>query len=128
MDLLNLFQHPSHAFLNLIIVLTTLGGKQYNRLNLSALWLGLDKSKNGNQYYYPGVVTRLVQNGEISQYLKPSATRHNFIAIQAHAGVDLKLLADSVGNSVDVIYDHYLGLTSLSVEIREILSGCYESG
>ena len=91
-------------------VFTTLGGKQYNRLNLSALWLGLDKSKKGNKYYYPGVVTRLVQDGEINQYLKPSATRHTFITIQAHAGVDLKLLADSVGNSVDVIYDHYLGV------------------
>ncbi|MDJ0649591.1 MAG: hypothetical protein QNJ60_12880 [Xenococcaceae cyanobacterium MO_188.B19] len=39
--------------------------------------------------YSPGVVTRLVQDGEISQYLKPSATRHTFITIQAHAGVDL---------------------------------------
>ena len=51
-----------------------------------------------------------MQDGEISQYLKPSATRHTFITIQAHAGVDLKLLADFVGNSVDVIYDRYLGV------------------
>lgn len=91
-------------------VFTTITGKQYNRYLLSALWLGLDKSKNGNKYYYPGVVTRLVQDGAISHYLKPSATRHTFITIQAHAGVDLKLLADSVGNSVDIIYDHYLGV------------------
>ena len=91
-------------------VFTTFKGKQYNRFNLSGLWLGLDKSKKGNKYYYPGVVTRLVQDGEVNQYLKPSATRHTFITIQAHAGVDLKLLADSASNSVDVIYDRYLGV------------------
>ena len=96
-------------------VFTTLGGKQYNRLNLSALWLGLNKSKKENKYYSPGIVTKLVQDGKISHYLKPSATRHTFITIQAHAGVDLKLLADSVGNSVDVIYDHYLGINKDAV-------------
>jgi len=91
-------------------VFTTLNGKQYDRFKLSALWLGLDKSKNGVKYYYPGVIARLVAEGKISQYLKPSATRHSFITIQAHTGTDLKLLADSVGNSVDIIYNHYLGV------------------
>lgn len=91
-------------------VFTTIKGKQYNRFTLSALWLGIDKSKNGAEYYYPGVVTRLIQQGKISLYLKPSATRHTFITIQAHSGTNLKLLADSVGNSVDVLYNHYLGV------------------
>ncbi|WP_319421480.1 tyrosine-type recombinase/integrase [Pleurocapsa sp. FMAR1] len=103
-----LHQVKTHDFDPDDYVFTTLKGKEYNRLNLSALWLGIDKSKEENKYYYLGVVTRLVQGGEISQYLKPSSTRHTFITIQAHAGVDLKLLADSVGNSVDVIYEHYL--------------------
>ncbi|MBW4619306.1 MAG: tyrosine-type recombinase/integrase [Cyanosarcina radialis HA8281-LM2] len=91
-------------------IFTTVTGKQYDRYKVSSVWLGSDKSKNGVAYYYPGVVARLVDEGDISQYLKPSATRHTFITLQAHNGVDLKLLADSVGNSVDVIYNHYLGV------------------
>jgi integrase len=96
-------------------VFTTITGKQYDRFKLCALWKGLDKSKNGVRYYYPGVVTRLVQDNLLDCYLKPSATRHTFITIQAHKGVDLKLLADSVGNSVDVIYNHYLGVNKDAV-------------
>lgn len=88
-------------------VFVTQSGKQYNRSKLSALWIGVQKNK---EYYCDGLVTRLVKEGKISQYLKPSSTRHTFITLQAHAGVDLKLLADSVGNSVDVIYNHYLGV------------------
>lgn len=87
-------------------VFVTPTGKQYDRFKLSALWLGQSKSN----CYYDGLVTRLVKDGKIAQYLKPSATRHTFITLQAQAGVDLKLLADSVGNSVDVIYTHYLGV------------------
>jgi len=99
-----------HKFSSNDFVFQTLSGKQYDRFKLSALWLGIDKSKAGTKYYYPGVVTRLARENKISGYLKPSATRHTFITIQSHAGVDLKLLADSVGNSVDVIYNHYLGV------------------
>ncbi len=62
------------------------------------------------KYYSEGVVTRLVNSGQVAQYLKPSSTRHTFITLQAQNGVDLKLLADSCGNSVDVIYNHYLGV------------------
>lgn len=99
------------ALLNQEYVFVTLSGKQYNRSKLSALWLGNHKDKK----YYDGLVTRLVKEGKISQYLKPSSTRHTFITLQAHAGVDLKLLADSVGNSVDVIYNHYLGVNKNAV-------------
>lgn len=92
-------------------VFVTQSGKQYDRSKLSALWLGKDKSKNDTYYYCPGVIRRLVREGKLGQYLKPSATRHTFITIQANSGgTDLKLLADSVGNSVDTIYNHYLGI------------------
>jgi len=104
-DRLKIREHTNNSY-----VFTTIQGKQYDRYKLSALWLGIDKSKNGVEYYYPGVVTRLIEEGKIAQYLKPSATRHTFITIQAHNGTDLKLLADSVGNSVDIIYNHYLGV------------------
>lgn len=88
-------------------VFLSVDGEKYNRAKLSAVWSGCHKTK---QKYYSGVVTRLATEKKISQYLKPSATRHTFITIQAHHGADLKLLADSVGNSVDVIYNHYLGV------------------
>lgn len=122
-DTIRIFRSKGYSRLNQLInslrvrtskssdyVFTTLTGKQYDRFKLSALWLGIDKSKNGVEYYYPGVVTRLAKADQISHYLKPSATRHTFITLQAHSGTDLKLLADSVGNSVDIIYNHYLGV------------------
>ena len=91
-------------------VFVTVTGKQYSRHKLSAAWIGHDSRSHGKGSYYPGVVARLVQQGKLAQYLKPSATRHTFISLQAQSGTDLKLLADSVGNSVDVIYNHYLGV------------------
>jgi integrase len=96
-------------------VFVTQSGKQYDRAKLSGLWIGKDKGKNGKDYYSLGVVARLAKEGIIFQYLKPSATRHTFITLQANSGVDLKLLADSVGNSIDVIYNHYLGVDKNAV-------------
>lgn len=101
-------------------VFKTLAGKHFDRLKLNELWNGKNKGKRDNQLtdrYYPGVVTRLANEGKISQYLKPSSTRHTFITLQAQAGADLKLLADSCGNSVDVIYNHYLGVNKDAVLI-----------
>ncbi|PSF31180.1 integrase [Aphanothece hegewaldii CCALA 016] len=93
-------------------VFLTANGKQYNRFNIQTAW----QSKNtGNS---EGIVTQLAREGKISQYLKPSSTRHTFITLQAQAGVDLKLLADSCGNSVDTIYDHYLGANRNAVFIN----------
>ncbi|WP_013324108.1 tyrosine-type recombinase/integrase [Gloeothece verrucosa] len=95
-------------------VFVTQKGKNYNRLILNELWNGKNKERikedNQKAEKYLGVVNRLVREKKISQYLKPSATRHTFITLQAQSGVDLKLLADSCGNSVDVIYNHYLGV------------------
>jgi hypothetical protein len=94
-------------------------GRQVTRFQISSAWLGIDKSKGDNSYYYPGVITRLIDEGKLSYYLKPSSTRHTFITLQAQAGTDLKLLADSCGNSVETIYTHYLGAnrTSLIIDI-----------
>ncbi|WP_013324533.1 tyrosine-type recombinase/integrase [Gloeothece verrucosa] len=101
-------------------VFTTPKGKHFDRLMLNEAWNGKNKGKRddkdlGETRYYPGVVTRLADEGKISQYLKPSSTRHTFITLQAQSGVDLKLLADSCGNSVDVIYNHYLGVNKDAV-------------
>ncbi|BAY06989.1 hypothetical protein [Calothrix sp. NIES-2098] len=55
---------------------------------------------------YPGLVKKLASKK--LEYLKPYSPRHSFISIQAERGVDLKLLANSCGNSVEHIIKHYL--------------------
>lgn len=113
LDLINRMKTRIHSQVDYVFI--SPNGEKYNRFKLNQAWNGIDKSKNGVPYYYPGVVTRLVKERKVSQYLKPSATRHTFITIQAHNGTDLKLLADSVGNSVDIIYNHYLGVNKDAV-------------
>lgn len=91
-------------------VFVTDSGAQLNRLKLAAAWHGKEKGTKEKPNYQTGVVTRLVEQGIVSRYLKPSSTRHTFITLQIQSGTDVKLLADSVGNSVDTIYKHYLGV------------------
>ncbi|MGL5876559.1 MAG: tyrosine-type recombinase/integrase, partial [Xenococcaceae cyanobacterium] len=90
-------------------VFVTDSGEQFNRLKLAATWQGKEKGSKKKPNYRLGVVTRLVEQGIISRYLKPSAMRHTFITLQVQAGTDVKLIADSVGNSVNTIYKYYLG-------------------
>jgi integrase len=62
-------------------VFVTENGAQLNRYKLSAAWLGKEKGSKDNPHFQPGLVTRLVQQGKIGQYLKPSATRHTLRSI-----------------------------------------------
>lgn len=75
------------------------------------------------KYYYPGVVTQLVEQGLISGYLSPYHTRHTYITLTAHANAHnnnaLLHIATACGNSVDVILRHYLGVSE-SVELTEV--------
>lgn len=89
------------------LVFKTHTGKQYNTNKLQDAWNIHSIVSRGKSYHYPGVVRQLVEDGKL-QYLKPYSTRHTFISIQANNGADLGILADSVGNSVDVIIKHYL--------------------
>lgn len=57
---------------------------------------------------YSGLITRLVETEILSQYLRPLSTQHTFISLQTNHGANLKLLAESCGNSIDVIIKHYL--------------------
>ncbi|MCC5639044.1 tyrosine-type recombinase/integrase [Nostoc sp. CHAB 5844] len=101
------------------LVFTTKDGKQMSTEMLRRSWL-YDRTTNcGKTYTYPGAVTELVEQGKLHQYLKPYSTRHTFISIQANNGADLKLLADSVGNSVDVIIEHYLD-ANRNVTLKDI--------
>ncbi|BAZ12603.1 phage integrase family protein [Calothrix sp. NIES-4071] len=101
-------------------VFTTVTGKQYTRLKLSSVWLGIDKSKKCNSYYYPGIVSKLVKSNEIKQYLKPSSTRHTFITIQIRNGADPMLLAECCGNGLDIIYQYYLDKYDPTTELMDV--------
>jgi len=86
--------------------------------NLSSRW----GSKNGK---YPkrgaSIVRILKKEGKIEQYLKPYAMRHTYISLAANMIAEkypkkqflsaLQLLADSVGNTIEVISKHYLHIT-----------------
>lgn len=89
------------------LVFKTKTGKRINRDILQGAWQYTTSQFNGKRYKYLGAVTELAEQGKI-QYLKPYSTRHTFISIQANNGADLSLLADSCGNSVDIIIKYYL--------------------
>ncbi|BCL38352.1 tyrosine-type recombinase/integrase [Nostoc sp. MS1] len=89
------------------LVFTTPDGKRLRRTYIQRAWQYNTVVVNGRPYTYNGVVMELAEEGKL-QYLKPYSTRHTFISIQANNGADLALLADSCGNSVDVIIEHYL--------------------
>ncbi|MEH2322767.1 MAG: tyrosine-type recombinase/integrase [Nostoc sp.] len=89
------------------LVFKTTTAKQVSTAILKAAWLGGGYTNHGKHYKYLGVVARLAEVGKI-KYLKAYATRHTFISIMANNGADLALLADSCGNSVEVIIKHYL--------------------
>ncbi|BAZ14686.1 phage integrase family protein [Calothrix sp. NIES-4071] len=90
------------------LIFTTVTGKRYSLGRMFDAWTASDSSRDGKEYYYLGVVKQLAEQGLISCYLTPYSTRHTFISIQANAGTDLGLLADTCGNSVNIIMKHYL--------------------
>jgi len=98
-------------------------GRSYNTDIHSYAWLGCRKNYVDKTYFYPGVVTRLVEQGIVSGYLPPYHARHTFITLQAHANKSdvsaLVLIAHSCGNSVEIIQKHYLGIDK-NVELANI--------
>ncbi|PSF29696.1 integrase [Aphanothece hegewaldii CCALA 016] len=117
-DLLNKIKSNKVKTDNNDYVFLNINEQQYERFQLNDLWYGKNTVRRGEKVLIDGIVKQLAREGKISQYLKPSSTRHTFITLQAQAGVDLKLLADSCGNSVDTIYDHYLGANRNAVFIN----------
>ena len=86
------------------LVFDKLNGKHWSSAETTKYWLGEKK--------HEGVVTQLVESGNISCYLPFYNCRHTFISLMAHAGTDLLLLATACGNSVEVIQRHYLGVNT----------------
>lgn len=56
-----------------------------------------------------GVVTRLASERQIDRYLTQYSTRHTFITLSLQSGIDVATVASWVGNSPEVIYQHYSG-------------------
>jgi integrase len=75
----------------------TYRGKQFHSGTLSKLWRS--------------AIAVLIEQGLVKQYLKPYSTRHSFINWQITGGVDIKTIADCVGNSPAAIMKHYLDST-----------------
>lgn len=90
----------------------------------SAYWLGTTIKYKGVERHYPGVVTRLIEEGKISGYLSPYHTRHTYITLTAQANKEnnqaLLHIASSCGNSVDVLLKHYLGVKEEAASIVHI--------
>lgn len=78
--------------------------------NLSRVWRG---SEQGN---YPGVITQLIAQGKVSQYLKLYATRHTFISHQVNIHkIPITTVAQWVGNGAMVSNNSYLDRDKMTV-------------
>ena len=102
------------------LVFTLANGNAYGSGDIDGVWRGRERkvvNKRGEdvRYFYPGITERLTEQGLLGQYLKPYSTRHTFITLQAQAGTDIPLLAAICGNSIEVIYRHYLGFDKMAV-------------
>ncbi|MDB9515301.1 tyrosine-type recombinase/integrase [Kamptonema animale CS-326] len=102
------------------LVFTLLSGNAYGSSNLSDYWWQSDykyTKKTGEETHtiYPGIVTTLANEGVINEYLVPYSTRHTFITLQVQDKVDVALLAAICGNSIEVIYRHYLGFDKSAI-------------
>lgn len=83
------------------LVFTSKRNLQINSYAFYKVWKGDEKNRNLS------VINKLIEQGKVSQYLKPYATRHTFITIQVNAGIDAHVIAKWVGNSPDIIWRHY---------------------
>ncbi len=94
------------------LVFKQAGGGTWNSTGHGVSWLGKSTTKNDKTYHYPGVVTRLIEEGKLTQYLAPYHARHTYITLTAWLNKEnpnaLVLLAASCENSVEVILKHYM--------------------
>lgn len=90
------------------LVFTTKKGRPVHLSNFfNCAWAG--REKDGN--YIPGIVTELANSGKITRYRCPYTTRHTFITLMLEAGFTAPEVAKLVGNSPEIIMQHYAGCT-----------------
>ncbi len=104
--------HPDPCEGSRLVFPSVTGGEINARYFIQKVWKG-----RGNQ---PGIVTRLVSEGKVRRYRTQYNTRHTFITRELEQGTSPALIARWVGNSVQTIMKHYLGVTvnSLPHEVR----------
>jgi integrase len=70
---------------------------------------GVIDSHNFRNREWVFVLGRLVELGEVREYLPPYNTRHTFITLCLQSGIPSHTIAQWVGNTVSVIENHYAG-------------------
>ena len=83
-------------------------GRPFSHRHLGVQWYGHTNKKRG--YVIKGIVTKLVEQKKITQYLSPYAMRHTWINQQIIAGTPLPDIAYLAGNSVEVIMKYYVSI------------------
>lgn len=105
----------SETFKDTDLVFTIPSGGYFNSSNLRDIWYGKETTqrlKSGElvRRFYPGVVTKLVEEGKISKYLTPYQMRATFINHKLLANVNPALLSKWTGHDVKTMIKHYESL------------------
>ncbi|MBD2568349.1 tyrosine-type recombinase/integrase [Anabaena lutea] len=85
--------------------------KQNNRLTsytMNDFWKGTGSTYKNRKYFYPGVVTELVDAGKIPYYLNPYATRHTFATWAIASGATPDKVALWIGDNVATVLKYYV--------------------
>lgn len=77
----------------------------YNSILLQELWVGkiTKEGKTNNK----GIVTELVKEGKLPNYIEAYSTRRTFASLQIQAGVDPRTVADYIGDNVETVLSYY---------------------
>lgn len=78
-----------------------------NNLVFPSVEGGYIDQHNFNNRYWTTVVKGLVAQGKVERYLSTYHLRHTYITLLVRAGVDIATIAAWVGNSKEMIFDHY---------------------
>lgn len=76
------------------------------------------ENKHINQHTFNGVWNRLLDKMGIAHRI-PYQLRHSMISYHANNGFPLQQLAEIVGNSVDIIENHYLKIDVSMIRLPE---------
>jgi integrase len=79
-------------------------GNPVNWITFHGVWAG----RHNNHSDTDGVIEVLAREGKVRFYLKPYATRHSFITWQLANGMTPATVAKLVGNTPEIIYQHYV--------------------
>jgi integrase len=99
-----------------MLVFPSLKGKEINAHTFNAMcW----KGTKVHGKYQEGIVTRLVREGIVERYRPQYNTRHTFITLALENGLDAKDVGRLVGNTPEIIYQHYAGCNVSMLQVPE---------